>query len=102
MIKLNNVLLKSADLPRADLEALVAEAFANTNHPNGKWPGGVYITDFPDSKWRRPRRWGYEIHGNLPDTGTGKNFGRTDFPPEAYENTCDEGEYEYVNERSAP
>lgn len=77
----------AAELPRAELEAIIAEAFANTTHTNGKWPGGVFIKDLPEFKGRRPRRWAYELHGNLPYTGgeLGVDYGHTDLPPEAFE-----------------
>lgn len=97
----------AAKLSQGNLAALVAEAFANTTHPNGKWPGGVFITDLPDSKWRRPRRWGYELHGNLPYTGAepGVDYGHTGLPPKAFERGGSDYDYtamDCVNERSAP
>ena len=77
---------KAATLPRADLEALIAEAFGNTTHPNGNWPGGVFIKNLPEWKGRRPRRWAYELYGNLPYKGyDGPECGHTDTPPEAFE-----------------
>lgn len=98
---------KAGTLPKADLEALIAEAFANTTHANGKWPGGVYIKNLPEYKGRRPRRWGYELHGNLPYTGGdyGVDYGHTDLPPEAFEAggaEDDAQEADYVNGCSAP
>ena len=104
--KVRDLHVNAADLPRADLEALVTEAFANTTHPNGKWPGGVFIKSLPEFKGRRPRRWGYELHGNLPYTGgeQGVDYGHTDLPTEAFDRSCDD-DYtaaDCVNASSAP
>lgn len=97
----------AAELPRAELEAVIADAFANTTHPNGTWPGGVYIKNLPDSKWRRPRRWAYELHGNLPYNGEefGVDYCHTDLPPEAFDRGGSDNDYtaaDCVNEHSAP
>lgn len=71
-----------ATMAHEELKALIKEGFANTTHPNGSWPGGVFIKNLPEWKGRRPRRWAYEIHGNLP--GTGVDYGHTDLPSEAF------------------
>lgn len=97
---------KAENLTSAELKALVAEAFADTNHTNGVWPGGVYIRNLPEWKNKRPRRWAYELHGNLPFTGLeqGVDYGHTDLPSEAFES--DDNDFTTadlcVNDGSAP
>ena len=83
---------KLSSLNEEELQALIKEAFANTTHPNGDWSGGVFIRSLPEFKGKRPRRWGYELHGNIP--GANVVHGNT----EVYDFDDPEGvENDYVN-----